>query len=232
MCGRFSLASNESELYAEIGIAPPEYAPRYNIAPTQPVAAVVAGRDGLRAGWLRWGLVPAWAPDATGAAKLINARVETVHTRPSFRDAFRERRCLVLADGFYEWRRGPEGRTPFHIRLSTGRPFAFAGIWERWRPPQGGEPLHTCALLTTAAPPHLRALHDRVPAILTADGRARWLDADAPPDELRRIAATPPANLVAVPVSRHVNAVANDDPECLRPFGPPLAAAAPGEEQP
>lgn len=215
MCGRFSLGVDTDTLVAAFGISAvaAEHRPRYNIAPGQPVPAVVRGADGLRLGALEWGLA---AGPAGGARRpLINARAETVDRRPAFAEAFRRRRCWILADGFYEWRRGPDGRrTPFHIRLPDGRPFAFAGIWGR---AGAGDGPPGCVILTTAPAPAVRPVHDRMPVILTDDARETWLDPAAPAGELARLLCAYSGDLEVRPVSSRVNAVQHDDPACLHP---------------
>ena len=214
MCGRFSLGVTMEQLVAEFGplreTASPR--PRFNIAPTQEVLGVVADGDGLRLGELRWGLVPHWASDPRMGSRMINARSETVHRKPAFRDAFQRRRCWILADGFYEWRKEPGGkRTPFHFQHPEGLPFAFAGLWERWRGGEGEE-LVTCTILTRDAVSPVRAVHDRMPVILSRRGRDRWLDQAAPAAELRDLLQEDGDPLESVAVSARVNSPANDDP--------------------
>jgi putative SOS response-associated peptidase YedK len=219
MCGRFSLGVNVDRLVEEFGIegAGVEHAPRYNIAPGQDVLAVVRGREGLRAGSLRWGLVPHWAPDPKGGGRLINARSETVATLPSFRDAFRARRCWVLADGFYEWRRGPGNRKqPHFIRRPDGRPFAMAGLWDRWR--RGDQEVVSCTILTTAPSDVVAPLHDRMPVILSPGERERWLDPAADPDSLHALLRPDAGPLEAYPVATLVNYPDNEGPEVREPM--------------
>jgi putative SOS response-associated peptidase YedK len=225
MCGRFSLSTNEAELYAEFGAVPRDYRPRYNIAPTQEVATVALVDGEVRGGWLRFGLIPSWAEDARGAARLINARLETVDHKPSFREAFRRRRCVVLADGFFEWAAAASGRRqPFHVRLVSGRPFGIAAIWERWQPPDGGPVLRSCALLTTEAPAALRPIHGRSPVMLSRNGWRDWLAPGREPDDLRALVLEGPGEpLLVQPVSFRVNSVAHDDPGCVEPTGPPVS---------
>jgi putative SOS response-associated peptidase YedK len=219
MCGRFSLGVDTDRLVAEFGLATiaGEHRPRFNIAPSQDVLAVVRGPDGLRAGLLRWGLIPHWSKDSSMGARTINARSETVDRRPAFEDSFRRRRCWVLADGFYEWRKEPDGsRTPFHFHLPDGRPFAFAGLWDRWRGLDGAEIL-SCTLLTTEPNEAVRPIHDRMPVVLPPDARGRWLDPDIDPDELRSLLRPFPDLMIQHAVSDRVNSPAHDDPECVRP---------------
>lgn len=219
MCGRFSLGVDTDRLISEFGITvvTAEHQPRYNIAPTQQVPAVVRGVDGRRLGSLRWGLVPAGPAPQAGGRPLINARAETVDRRPAFADSFRRRRCWVPADGFYEWRKEPRGgRSPFHVRLPGGRPFAFAAIWDR----AGGEdddPLFTCAILTTRPAPAVAAIHDRMPVILPVAGREAWLDPAASPGTLTGLLRPYDGELEVRRVSGRVNSTANDDPSCWAP---------------
>ncbi len=235
MCGRFTLATPAAEWAALFGLeAVPVLEPRFNIAPTQDVAAVRStevpqsgnASDGTGATdggrelvMLRWGLVPHWArePDPIGRA-LINARSETVADKPSFRDSFRFRRCLVVADGFYEWK--PEGKRkqPYWIRMATGTPFGFAALWDRW---DGGEGpiVESCTILTTEANETLRPLHDRMPVIVEPSQHACWLSPDTPNWELDPLLRPLPEDVLEVrPVSTRVNHVGNDDPECIAPL--------------
>jgi putative SOS response-associated peptidase YedK len=216
VCGRFSLGADTDRLIAEFGLdgVPDGHTPRYNIAPTQPVLAVVRGPDGLRAGSLRWGLIPAGS--AEPGRPLINARAETVARRPSFAGPFRRRRCWVLADGFYEWRAGPDGsRRPIHFSLPGGTPFAFAGLWDRWE--GDDEAILSCAILTTRPSAAVAPVHDRMPVILPRESRDRWLDPDAGPGELDELLAPYPDPLEARLASTRVNNPANDDLACLFP---------------
>ncbi len=222
MCGRFLLTSPLEAVRAAFGPGPAasNLAPRYNIAPTQPIAVVRAAAGGGRElVFLRWGLVPSWMKEAPTGRPMINARAETVAARPAFRAAWRARRCLVPADGWYEWRKdGKGGKQPCLIRLrdAAARPFAFAGIWERWRPPAGGAAVESVAILTRPASPALAALHDRMPLVLAPESHARWLAGPAPaPAEL---AQPPGAAYAFYPVSRRVNRVAADDPGLAAPL--------------
>mgnify|MGYP001027512242 CR=1 FL=1 len=220
MCGRFSLGVDTDRLIAEFGIdtvAAP-HQPRYNIAPTQPVPAVVRGEDGLRLGALRWGLVPHWADDPAMGGRMINARSETVDRKPAFEESFRHRRCWVLADGFYEWKDEAGRKIPIHFRLPDGRPFAFAGLWDRWR--RGDDELVSCAILTTEPSDEVRPVHDRMPVILHESDRARWLDPDAGPADLKALLRPYPDPLAARRVSTRVNRPENDDPSLVEPSPP------------
>lgn len=219
MCGRFSLGVDTDRLIAEFGLATVTvpHVPRYNIAPTQLVPAVVQGEEGLRLGALRWGLIPAGASVPGSGARLINARSETVDRRPAFARPFHDRRCWVLADGFYEWYTDESGaRVPVHFRLTDGRPFAFAALWDRW---QGGEEdILSCTILTTEPNEDVRPVHDRMPVILPDPSRDRWLDPDVNPDELKSLLRPYPDALEARHVSRRVNDPAVDDPRCVEPL--------------
>ena len=228
MCGRYTLTVPLSNLVDAFDISPPEfeYRPRYNIAPTQEVPIIAQDDRGRRMGLLRWGLVPAWAKDPSMGSRLINARSETVAQKPSFRSAFRQRRCLVPADGFYEWKKGGEGtggtpsKTPFWIHLKGRAPFVFAGLWERWES-KGGPPLFTFTILTTEASPEIRHIHPRMPAILIPPAISAWLDPDSDAythqDFLRPVPDLP---LEAYPVSSLVNSPRNDLPACIEPASP------------
>jgi putative SOS response-associated peptidase YedK len=227
MCGRTTLKAPAEEIAEAFGLLLEDIgplAPRYNIAPTDEVLAVVADRErpGRRAARrLRWGLVPFFAKDATGAAKRINARAETVFRSAMFREAARRRRCLVVADGFYEWRRGGEGKPrPFYFRRRDGRAFGLAGVFDRWKDPDGAPPLESCAVLTTDANALVREVHDRMPVILGPDEVERWLDPrEREEGALADLLHGPrPEEWVAVEVSTRVNSVRNDDPACIAPL--------------
>ena len=196
--------------------------PSWNVAPTDPVPAVAEHGGRRLLGTFRWGLVPAWAKDPSGAARAINARAETVHERPTFREAFARRRCLLPADGFYEWRPGFGGaRQPVFVHPAGGGTWAFAGLWEVWRDPRDREapPLRTCTIVTTAANERLRPIHERMPVVLPPDAWAAWLD----PGErdlalLRSLLVPAPDDAVAVhPVSTRVNDVRNDGADLVEP---------------
>lgn len=221
MCGRFKFVSIDEEAAAAFGVpfVPPN--PRYNIAPTQRAATVrVAPAGGREWADLRWGLVPFFSKDASGGARLINARSETVAERPAFRDAFRRRRCLVPADGFYEWSAPEDGRRrPFLIRRVDRRTFAFAGLWERWSP-DGEEALETFTILTTSPNAVVGRLHDRMPVVLPRDAFGPWLDPDLrDPAALRSfLAPAPDAEWEALPVGHFVNRPTLDAPVCAEPL--------------
>ncbi len=192
----------------------PPFAARFNIAPTQPVAVVrrAAAGSGRELAWLRWGLVPAWAKDPAIGARLINARAETAAEKPAFRAAMRARRCLVVADGFYEWRRTGRAKQAYLFQLDGGRPFAFAGLWETWRRPDNS-PLETCTLLTTDANELVRPIHDRMPAILPPAAYQAWLDAAV--ENPSKLAPYPSGEMHAQAVGDFVNSPAHDSPRCI-----------------
>ena len=222
MCGRYTLKTPPAELAELFGLGdPPALAPRYNIAPTQPVPAVRSSAgDGREWALLRWGLVPGWADDPSVGNRMINARAETVAAKAAFRNALKNRRCLVAADGFYEWKREGRQKQPFHIRLRGGGPFAFAGLWERWT--KGGEPLESCTFLTTGPNELMQPLHDRMPVIIAPEDFDLWLDpavrdAEALAHLLRPF---PAERMEAFPVSKHVNSPTRDDPACAAPLPP------------
>jgi putative SOS response-associated peptidase YedK len=234
MCGRYTQVRPWSELAGlyriAADVAARNLAPRCNVAPTQDVPVVRLGKDGAdrELVLVRWGLIPFWAKDPAIGARTINARAETVADKPSFRQAFHRRRCLVVADGFYEWKAaGGAGKEPYWITLAEGRPFAFAGLWERWRNP-ADETVESCTIIVTAANPFLQPIHDRMPAILDPDDFAAWLDTTRPPAAAQALLRPYPGAMTAVPVGKRVNRVGNDDPGCIEPIGPPLLSAGAG----
>ena len=220
MCGRFTLTANAKKL-AESFVdftPPPENTPRYNIAPSQPVA-VVANTGDNKIDFFVWGLIPSWAKDPKIGNKLINARSETLAEKPSFRTAYRRRRCLILTDGFYEWRKNPDKtKTPMYIQLESQKPFAFAGLWEQWYSPHGDQVL-SCTIITTQPNKFMAQIHNRMPVILPPDAYAQWLDpAEQKPDSLQPLLKPYPAEeMTAYPVSRQVNNPRNDVPDCILP---------------
>jgi putative SOS response-associated peptidase YedK len=228
VCGRYTLAGPDpTALRARFPIGESvEIRQRFNVAPGDDVLAVTTDRDGAARGeLLRWGLVPSWAKSPQTGLKMINARLETVTERPAFRGAFERYRCLVIADGFYEWqaRREPGLRKhPFHITRADRAPFAFAGLWATWHD-RDGAPLRTCTILTEAANAAIAPLHDRMPVILAPGDELEWLDIYTPPDRLRAILAGLSASETALTeVGPAVNDARYDGPECLMP---PAAAA-------
>jgi putative SOS response-associated peptidase YedK len=241
MCGRYELHTNPAALALAFGLSfPPQLRARYNIAPMQDVPIIRHGRDGARElAHARWGLVPRWAKDPSIGNKMINARSETLAEKPSFRTAFKHHRCLLPADGFYEWKTAPGGgKQPIHIGMKDGAPFAFAGLSERWLSP-AGEVLDTCTIATTSANALLAPLHDRMPVIVPAASYDRWLDVTQA-DVLDLLAPYPAEAMRWYPVSPRVNSVRNDDPTLLLEIAEPVAPlpphagppAAPSEEDP
>jgi putative SOS response-associated peptidase YedK len=240
MCGRFTLRTPWPVLieHFQLDVSGERqlelFEPRYNIAPTQEIMAVRADVPSGRryASMLRWGLVPSWSKEPTAGAPMINARGESLAEKPTFRTAFRSRRCLIPADGFYEWQQpaggGRGNKQPYYIHRRDGAPFAFAGLWEAWRgqrpektrqPEDGDRPLkvESCTIVTTAANSALSDLHDRMPVILAPGDYDMWLDPDIQDAAALQhlIAPCGDDELVAEPVSTHVNRVANDDPRCI-----------------
>lgn len=222
MCGRFTLTTPIETLVEtfQLSSVPEDSAPRYNIAPTQSVAAVLTDEEEHRhLAWLRWGLIPAWAKDPSIGNRMINARAETMAEKPAFRVALQRRRCLVLADGFYEWQRVEGGKQPIYIRMADGRPFAFAGLWERWRASDGSS-LDSCTILTTGPNELVRPIHDRMPVILPPEAYDLWLDPTVRSAEplLPLLRPYRAGVMTAFPVSPLVNNPANDDPRCIEPL--------------
>jgi putative SOS response-associated peptidase YedK len=216
MCGRYMLTSPVDALRQLFGFEQrPNLMPRYNIAPTQDVPIVRLAQDATRELLMvRWGLVPFWADDLKGSARLINARCETVDRIRPFREAYQRRRCLVPADGFFEWRKEGKERQPFLFRRKDRAPFAFAGLWERWRDP-AGTVIRSCTIITCPANAVVAALHDRMPVILAPGDHERWLD---PTNDGRSLLVPCPAAwLDSVAVSARVNSPKYDDPECIQP---------------
>ena len=215
MCGRFAFYS-PAEATAALFAADASIAvePRYNIAPTQYLATIRGTADaGREFVMLRWGLVPFWAKDPAIGSRMINARAETVAEKPSFRAAYRQRRCLVLADGFYEWQHAGGAKTPYYISLASGEPFAFAGLWEHWQAKDSAESLQTTALITTAANAFMTTVHDRMPVILQPATADRWLAGDN--QVLDDVTANAP-ELQAWPVDRRVNNARNEGPDLIK----------------
>ena len=218
MCGRFAFYSPTEAAAALFGVEGSiDVQPRYNIAPTQYVAAIRKGEDEQRElVMLRWGLVPFWAKDPSIGNRMINARAETVAEKPSYRNAYKHRRCLVLADGFYEWRRQGDTKTPYFISLASGEPFALAGLWENWTDKESGESLQTSTLITTDANDFMAPLHHRMPVVLEAGSATDWLAGSQ--ELLDDVAAITPA-LQAWPVDRRVNNARNEGDDLIRPAG-------------
>lgn len=232
MCGRYSITT---PLEAMRGLfdftGTPNLRPRYNVAPSQdvPIVRLRENGAGREIAQVRWGLVPGWARDLSISAKLINARAESVAGKPSFRSAFKRRRCLVPADGFYEWQNRGGDKQPYRIARPDGGAFAFAGLWERWRAPGGGT-VESCTILTTQANATLAPIHGRMPVVLDPGAYGPWLDAAAEPERLHALLVPAPDELLtAYAVSPRVNNVRNDDAGCIAPLPDDDGDAAPGQ---
>ncbi len=224
MCGRFAFYSPTEAAAALFGAeAKVDFPPRYNIAPTLDIAAVrtVEGAATRELVALRWGLVPFWAKDPSIGNRMINARAETVHEKPSFRKAYKTRRCIIPADGFYEWRKEESGKTPYYISLASGEPLGFAGLWENWTDRSTGESLQTATIVTTEASEFMEPLHQRMPVTLVPETATFWLES---PDDLLMDYDEMVPELRAWPVSRQVNSPANDGPELIDASGDTLTA--------
>ena len=220
MCGRFTLTSNMDDLQGRFGFEARDlvYRPSYNIAPTQLILAVT--NDGQRrAELMRWGLIPFWAKDIKIGYRMINAVGETAATKPAFRAAFKKRRCLVLADGFFEWRKDGKEKIPTYIFLKSREPFAFAGLWETWKSPEG-ETVKSCTIVTTKPNEFMEPIHNRMPVILSGETEALWLDPmTEEPDVLQPLIQPAPAELMESRiVSSLVNSPKNNSPECVVPI--------------
>ncbi len=230
MCGRMTQQTSPSEVARIFDAEPPSdeaIAPRFNCAPTDPLTVVLERDDGRLVERHRWGLIPPWAVDAAQSARMINARAETVATSPAFRVALRRRRCIVPADGFYEWERRGATRQPWLIRRSDRAPMAMAGLWSLWRDPASGHWVPSCAVITTVANATVAPLHDRMPVLLTEEDWDQWLDPAEPSAELMRevLVPAPPHLLQRYPVSSSVNSVRNEGPGLIEPeaLSPSLA---------
>ena len=224
MCGRFTLVRLADFLGEFPWILPPLFVPagggdgRYNIAPTQPVAAVMAGPQ-PRAEFVQWGLVPSWANDPTGGGKMINARAETLAERPAYGRLVARQRCLIPADGFYEWRTDGRRKTPHYVRLRSGRPFALAGLWDQWHDPGSGQVLKTCTIITTEPNGLIATLHTRMAVMVRPADVQPWLSAaPLPPDRLAAVLSPYPAGeMEAFPVGPAVSNVRSDGPGLIEP---------------
>ena len=216
MCGRYAFYSPAEAVRRSFALDDvPALEPRYNIAPTQPVPVIRAAEGGRHElSMLHWGLVPKWAKDKAVGNRMINARAETIAEKPAYRDAFRRRRCLVAADGWYEWQPAPGGKKPWFIRLREERPLAFAGLWERWKDPADGSLLESCTIVTTEAAASIRKIHERMPVVLPENEWDRWMDPAYSDAETLATKLGPydAKALVFWPVSRAVNAPRNEGP--------------------
>jgi putative SOS response-associated peptidase YedK len=220
MCGRFVLISSVADLQRALQATQlvMDLQPSYNVAPRQDVLALVRDGDDRRMTWLRWGLIPFWAKDPSIGDRLINARAETVASKPAFRAALRRRRCLIAADGFYEWQRRGEQKTPMYIYLKSRQPFAFAGLHETWTSLEG-ERIESCAIITTGPNELMAPIHNRMPVILLPEEHTLWLDPDVQDTALLQplLRPYPAEEMEAFEVSRLVNSPRNNSPELLQP---------------
>ncbi|MDX1711923.1 MAG: SOS response-associated peptidase [Rhodovibrionaceae bacterium] len=223
MCGRYSITSPPEAVRAFFGfVEETNLQPRYNVAPTQEVPAVRLGEDGKRhLVQLRWGLVPFWADDLSIGNRMINARSEKVASSPAFRHAFSRRRCLIVADGFYEWQPRAKGpKQPYRAVISEGTPMGLAGLWESWREPESGEAVESCTIITTDANDLLAQIHPRMPVIVPQEAFETWLDVSVDKQRALDLLQPFPSRLMrAYPVSRDVNKVGNDAPDLIEPVG-------------
>jgi putative SOS response-associated peptidase YedK len=220
MCGRYTLSARRLALLEErLHTTFPELTPRYNIAPSQEVPVIRRTEEGYALVMARWGLIPSWAKDPKTGYRMINARAETVAEKPAFRSAFRYRRCLIPADGAYEWRQTNGHKTPYYICMKDRQPFAFAGLWEHWQG-EADEAIESCAIIVTEANELVRPIHDRMPVILSPEDYTLWLDPEVtkvePLNALLR--PYPPETMTAYPVSARVNQPRNDTPDLITPL--------------
>lgn len=217
MCGRFTLTVDPAELreMLELGEIPAGLQPRYNIAPTQPVAVVTSAQD-RKVELFQWGLIPSWSKDPSMGGRMINARAETLPEKPAYRVPFARKRCLILADGFFEWKPQGKGKQPFFIQLQSREPFAFAGLWDHWVSPEGDERL-TCSIVTCDPNDLMAEIHNRMPVILDRMAMWDWLDPEAQPIALRALLVPYAGAMKAYPVSKAVNKPGYDSPECITP---------------
>lgn len=220
MCGRYTLLKDEIEILREFGIDNPidSYQPSYNIAPGQNILAVIRNGEEKRAGYLKWGLVPSWAKDKKIGYKMINARSETVHQKPSFKKLVKRKRCLIIADSFYEWKKSDQEKQPKRIQLTDRKLFAFAGLWDKWQ--DGDMNLFTCTILTKEADNFMQDIHHRMPIILPKDKEDEWIspnemNAQSAHEFLQSIEVD---DLTAHNVSNYVNSAKNNDGSCIEPL--------------
>lgn len=225
MCGRFSLVADPNQLVLrfELDDIPFAWVTRYNIAPGQAIPAIIEDRGKRRIGHLRWGLIPSWATDKRVGGKMINARAETLHEKPAFRRLLERKRCIIPADGFYEWKQIGQAKQPMRIMMKTGEPFAFAGLFDTWTSPDG-ERVHTCTIITTSPNEVAAAIHDRMPVILRREDEPIWLNRETYDWKMLQSLLNPyDAKLMkayAVPAS--VGSPKNDGPECIQAITAPL----------
>lgn len=226
MCGRYALKTSVPEIARILGAsANAEFAPSYNVAPSRHVPVCRIDPDGGRElALLRWGLVPHWAKAVNDRYRMINARAETVASKPAFRTPFRKRRCLVPADGYFEWKAGPDRKQPYFIHRADGSPLMLAGLWDRWDKGDDG-PLDSFSIVTTSASPHVSAVHDRMPVVIQDDDLDIWLDPEQNDADrlLTLLRPHPGRDFELTPVSTYVNNPRNDDSRCIEPVAAPEA---------
>ncbi len=215
MCGRFTLTATQAQLEEEFGIPIPNHEPSYNVAPSQKIMSLVGSDDGMKAGMFKWGLVPRWAKDKKIGYKMINARSETLEEKPAFKHLLTQKRCLIVADSFYEWDR--HDKKPYRIRVNNGEIVTFAGLWDRWKSEE--ESLVSCTIITTNANDQLKHLHERMPVILNEGNRQAWLDRTiTDKDTVKRILVPYEGHMDAYPVSTLVNNPRNNSKELIQPL--------------
>lgn len=223
MCGRFVQYSplQTIQQMLDVGTVSFEVIPNYNVAPTQKIITVIKHNNENKLEKLHWGLVPFWAKDISIGSRMINARAETVSQKPSFRNAFRKRRCLIPADGFYEWKGEKGNKQPYYVSIPSGEPFSFAGLWETWTDKETGEEsvYKSCTIITTAASESIREIHHRMPVILDPKFHEKWLNADIQDPKALQVIINDGIihNMSFYPVSKLVNSVKNNDPNCIKP---------------
>lgn len=220
MCGRYTLFADEAEITSEFGLTHTieGYEPSYNIAPGQNVLAIIHDGEEKRAGYLRWGLVPSWAQDEKIGYKMINARSETAHQKPSFKQLMARKRCLIIADSFYEWKQTDESKQPQRIQVADRNIFAFAGLWDKWE--KNGRILFTCTMLTKDANEFMSDIHHRMPIILPKDKEDEWITphVQAPVQAKRFLDAVEDEQFTAYSVDTYVNKAQNNDETCIQPI--------------
>ncbi|WP_368505182.1 SOS response-associated peptidase [Alkalihalophilus sp. As8PL] len=215
MCGRYTLTATKEQIEEQLGVQLEDYQPRYNIAPSQRVLSLISDGKSRRAGYLKWGLVPVWAKDPKIGYKMINARGETVDEKPAFKRLFKRRRCLIVADGFYEWKRTEKNKKPYRITVNEGI-FTFAGLWDRWK--SDDKEIVSCTILTTEPNEAMKEIHDRMPVILGEEERDVWLDPSLEDKEILNdlIRPYPAKDMNAYEVSTLVNSPKNEVDACIR----------------
>jgi putative SOS response-associated peptidase YedK len=218
MCGRYTITLEPADIEAEMGVAefPADFEPRYNVAPTQPVL-VVRDLASRKVEWMKWGLIPFWAKDPSIGARLINARSETLAEKPSFKQSFARRRCLILADGFFEWQKvSGEASMPYYLRLKSAKPFAFAGLWDQWKSPENKEVL-SCTIITCAPNELVAPIHDRMPVMLDRNKAWQWLQPAEVEELEKQLLPYPAEEMQAYRIGKSINNTRLDTPELLRP---------------